>query len=113
MVCLFKYIWTAIITGTKSYIPASKTLIHAGFKSFKSIHHHRMVFFITTVTIKFEAISAHLMIAFLTCANAIRKFYTLMMTMTIDIHLRALITGEQYNTSFQYSFAFVRVSKIT
>jgi len=28
---------------------------------------------------KFEAISTHLMIAFLTRANAIRKFYTLMM----------------------------------
>jgi len=111
MVCLFKYIWTAIITGTKSYIPASKTLIHAGFKSFKSIHHHRMVFFITTVAIKFEAISAHLMIAFLTCANAIRKFYILIII--IHSHLRSLITGEQYNTSFQYGCAFVRDSRRT
>lgn len=71
-----------------------------------------MVFFFTTLAMKFEAISAHLMIAFLTRANAIRKFYTLMMT-TIDVHLRSLITREQYNTSFQYGCAFVRVSKIT
>ena len=82
------------------------------FKSFKPIHHHRMVFFFATVAMKFEAISTHLMIAFLTGANAIRKIYTLMMT-TIDVHLRSLITGEQYNTSFQYGCAFVRVSKIT
>jgi hypothetical protein len=72
-----------------------------------------MVFFFTTVTMMFEAISAHLMIAFLKRANAIRKIYTLMMTMTIDVHLRSLITGEQYNTSFQYGCAFVLVSKIT
>jgi hypothetical protein len=83
------------------------------FKSFKPIHHHQMVFFFATVAMKFEAISTHLMIAFRTCANAIRKIYTLMMTMTIDVHLRSLITGEQYNTSFQYGCAFVRVSKIT
>ena len=82
------------------------------FKSFKPIHHHRMVFFFATVAMKFEAISAHLMIAFLTRANAIRKFYTLMMT-AIDVHLRSLITREQYNTSFQFGCAFVRVSKIT
>jgi len=56
---------------------------------------------------KFNAISTYLMIAFSTRANAIRKFYTLMMT-TIDVHLRSLITGEQYNTSFQYGCAFVR-----
>jgi hypothetical protein len=61
----------------------------------------------------FEAIPAHLMIAFLKRANAIRKIYTLMMPMTIDVHLRSLITGEQYNTSFQYGCAFVWVSKIT
>ena len=82
------------------------------FKSFKLIHHHRMVFFFATVAMMFEAISTHLMIAFRTCANAIRKIYTLMMT-TIDVHLRSLITGEQYNTSFQYGCALVRVPKIT
>ena len=82
------------------------------FKSFKPIHHHRMVFFFATVAMKFEAISTHLMIAFRTCANAIRKIYTLLM-ITIDVHLRSLITGELYNTSFQYDCAFVRVSKIT
>lgn len=31
----------------------------------------------------------------------------------IDVHLRSLITGEQYKTSFQYDCAFVWVSKIT
>ncbi|MDW0183307.1 MAG: hypothetical protein QOK91_09605 [Nitrososphaeraceae archaeon] len=51
-----------------------------------------MVFFFATVAMKFEAVSTHLMIAFLTGANAIRKIYTLMMT-TIDVHLRSLITG--------------------
>ncbi|MDW0267565.1 MAG: hypothetical protein QN835_09895 [Nitrososphaeraceae archaeon] len=71
-----------------------------------------MVFFFATVAMKFEAVSTHLMIAFLTGANAIRKIYTLMMT-TIDVHLRSLITGEQYNTSFQYGCALVRVSKTT
>ena len=72
-----------------------------------------MVFFFATVAMKFEAVSTHLMIAFLTRANAIRKIYTLMMTMTIDVHLISLITEEQYNTSFKYGCAFVGVSKIT
>jgi len=44
-----------------------------------------MVFFFATVAMKFEAISTHLMIAFRTRANVIRKIYTLMMT--IDGHL--------------------------
>ena len=61
------------------------------FKSFKPIHHHRMVFFFATVAMKFKAISTHLMIAFRTCANAIRKIYTLMMTMAIDVHSFTII----------------------
>jgi len=44
-----------------------------------------MVFFFTTVALKFEAISPHLMIAFLTGANAIRKTYNLVVF--IDSHL--------------------------
>jgi hypothetical protein len=51
------------------------------------------------------------MIAFRTCANAIRKIYTLMMTMTIDVHLRSLITGEQYKRLSNIvvcSFGFLR-----
>jgi hypothetical protein len=70
-----------------------------------------MVFFFATFAMKFEAISTHLMIAFRTCANAIRKIYTLMMTMTIDVHLRSLITGEQYKRLSNIvvcSFGFLR-----
>ena len=69
-----------------------------------------MVFFFTTVAMKFEAISAHLMIAFLTRANAIRKFYTLMMT-TIDVHLRSLITENniiRLSNMVVRSFGFLR-----
>jgi len=32
---------------------------------------------------------------------------------TIDVHLPSLITGEQYNRSFQYARAIIRASKIT
>ena len=54
-----------------------------------------MVFFFTTVAMKFEAISTYLMISLLTSANAIRKTYTLMLI--IDSHLGTKFHQELYN----------------
>jgi hypothetical protein len=57
-----------------------------------------MVLFFTTFAMIFEAISAYLMIALFTSANAIRKIYIFMLI--IGSHPGLLITGLRYITSF-------------